>query len=317
MTLEKNSIPYGFFILGLTWLFLMIMVVPVDYDWTIYLHDHRIRALDRFMGRTIFEGESIGGGDPVIFFMLFFVVAYYRSWKHGSASRFYAWRPHIGFILTSALICSVMMVHSLKWVMGRARPVLVVKDRFPFSDWFVFGPHFITEGTYRGSFPSGHTAQAFVIISLAYILAAAFSQSRRIRWTGWVWGGIALCYVVLMGISRCMTLSHWLSDVLGALGLSWILMHAIYFWMLKIPAQVDHYHIYGRYPENPVVWELRLCLHLLGMVLGGMAGLLGVRAVMLGTPWAFYLLIPAGGVVFGFFYRRFQRLYRKVMEGFS
>ena len=27
-----------------------------------------------------------------------------------------------------------------------------------FSEWYEFGPHFITEGIYRGSFPSGHSA---------------------------------------------------------------------------------------------------------------------------------------------------------------
>jgi membrane-associated phospholipid phosphatase len=317
MKLKKSRLPYGFILLCVTWLVLMVLVVPVDYDWTLILREHRIRALDQFMDHTIFEGEPVGGGDPVIFLILLAAGASYLAWKFGSASRFYAWRPHLGFILTSALICSVMMVHSLKWVVGRARPSQVVKAYFPFSDWFVFGPHFITEGTYYGSFPSGHTAQAFVLISVAYALATAFHQTRTVRLIGWLWGAIAGCFVILMGISRCMALKHWLSDVLGAIGISWILMHAIYFWMLKIPEQVAYYERHGRYPDDPVVWELRLCVHIFGMVLGGMALLIGIRAVILGTHWALFLLIPAGMLFLFFFQKRFTVLHREAMNEFS
>jgi membrane-associated phospholipid phosphatase len=294
----------------------MILIVPVDYDWTLSLREHRIRSLDRFMGRTIFEGESLGGGDPVIVIILLAVGAYYLAWKYGPSSRFYAWRPQSGFILTSALICSVMMVHSLKWVMGRARPALVIKDKFPYSEWFVFGPHFLTEGTYRGSFPSGHTAQAFVLISIAYILAAAVTQPGKVRLAGWIWGGFSMSYVALMGMSRCMTLSHWFSDVLGALGMSWILMHAIYFWMLNIPEQTCYYNKYGKHPEGPLVWELRLCVHFLGLVLGGMVLMFGIRAVMLENHWTLYALILVGIVSLGFFSWRFRILHRRSVNGF-
>jgi membrane-associated phospholipid phosphatase len=317
MKLKKNKFPYAFILLCLTWVILMVLVVPVDYDWTISLREHRIRSLDHFMARSIFEGNHFGGGDPVIFIIFLALAAYYTAWKYGPASRFFKWRPQLGFILTSALVCSIMMVHSLKWVVGRARPYLVLKDKFPFSDWFTFGPHFISQGTYLGSFPSGHTAQAFVLISLAYVLAAAEHQTRRVRLGGWIWGGVAVCYITLMGISRCMALSHWLSDVLGAFGLSWILMHAIYFWMLKIPEQTAYYERYHSYPEEPLVWELRLCVHLFGMVLGGMAVMLGIRAIMLGAHWAFFLLTPAGVLLLIFFQKRFTVLYRKAMEVFS
>jgi len=315
MVMQKKSYLYAFVLLCLIWGTVMILVVPVDYDWTLFLREHRVRALDRFMARTIFEGKGFGGGDPVIFFIFLVLTAYYLAWKHGATSRFYAWRPQLGFILVSGLTGSMMMVHSLKWIMGRARPALVVKDKMPFTDWFMFGPHFITEGTYRGSFPSGHTAQAFVLVSLAYVLAAAWHRQRSIRLSGWAYGGLALAYAVTMGISRCMHLSHWLSDVVGALGLSWILMHAFYFWLLKIPQQTDYYVRHGNLPEVPKVWELRLCIHLLGLTVGATAFLLGLRAVMLNTHWSLYLLMPAGAVVFWNFYRWFAALYRRVMQG--
>jgi hypothetical protein len=113
-----------------------------------------------------------------------------------------------------------------------------------------------------------------------------------------------------------MTLSHWLSDIMGAFGMSWIVMHAIYFWMLKIPDQEDYYKRHGKHPEVPLVWELRLCLHLLGMVLGGMALMLGIRAIILANHWGFYFLVLVGIIFLGFFYWRFRILHRRSVSGF-
>ena len=164
----------------------MFLLVPVDYEWTIFLRQHRIAWFDRWMAQSLFEGESLGGGDPVIFFLFFVALAYFAAWKKGPASRFYAWRPHLGFILVTAMTTSVMMVHSLKWVVGRARPSYVVKGLLPYTGWFEFGPHFITEGTYRGSLPSGHTAQVFILMTVAYILLLTPSRFKyqRSHWDG-------------------------------------------------------------------------------------------------------------------------------------
>jgi membrane-associated phospholipid phosphatase len=295
----------------------MLGAIPIDYDWTIFLRQNRIKALDGFMDRTIFEGEAPGGGDPIILFFLVTVVAYYIAWKRGSRSRLYAWRPHLGFILTFALTGSFMMVHSLKWVMGRARPAYVVKELLPYSDWFLFGPHYITEGTYRGSFPSGHVAQAFALMTIAYILTTAFKRSRNPRLLGWLWGFAALGYTLMMGVSRCMKLSHWLSDVTGALGLAWIIMHVTYFWLLKIPRQEAFYDRHGYYPQNPRVWELSLCFHIFGIVVGVLAMILGVRGIFLHAPLPLLALIPAGLVLVIFFLIKFRSLYDRVFLAYD
>ena len=315
--MNKSSVPYGLILLCCTWILAMMLVVPVDYDWTIILRQNRIAIIDQLMDRTLFEGEALGGGDPVILLVIFVAVAYYFSWKKGVASRFYAWRPHLGFILTAVLICSVMMVHSLKWIMGRARPLYVIKGNLPFSDWFVFGPHFIVDGTYRGSFPSGHVAQVFVLMTIAYLLIGLANRSSAFRLSGWLWGSICLIYTVMMGISRCMTLSHWLSDGMGALGLAWILMHLIYFQWLKVPQQAAYYQKIGKYPQIPTVWELRLCAHVFGLVVGGVAVLLGIRAMLMGETWLFYLLTPPGIVGLILFFRRARFLYLKIWASFA
>lgn len=296
--MKISTPPYRLILLGLAWLLGMFLLLPVDYEWTILLRQHRMAWFDRWMAQSLFEGESLGGGDPVIFFLLFAAVAYYAAWKKGPASRFYAWRPHLGFILVTAITNSVLMVHSLKWVMGRSRPSYVIKGLLPFTNWFEFGPHFITEGTYQGSLPSGHTAQVFTLMTLAYILLLTPIRFKYQRRVGWAWGGATLVYTILMGLSRCMHLSHWLSDVAFAMGMSWILMHLIYHHLLRVPDQEAYYENNGHFPGQPGAWEIRLCFILFGATLGGMALLLGIRSFILGADWILQAALLSAGALF-------------------
>ena len=294
-----KSIPkqlYYLLLMSCTWLAGMLALIPVDYVWTAWLRKHRVRWLDHWMDQTLFEGEALGGGDLVTFFLILVVLLYYMAWRKGAASRLFAWRPHLGFIVVTAITTSVMMVHSLKWVMGRARPSLVMKGKLPFSDWFEFGPHFITEGTYRGSFPSGHTAQVFSLMALTYVLVLAVPKFKSQHALGWLWGTFTLVYTILMGLSRCMKLSHWVSDVFFSLGFSWILMHLIYHYLLRIPEQEEYYGKYSHFPRLPVAWELRLCLSLLLIVLSAMALMLGIRAFLLDSAWPLQVLLAITGI---------------------
>ncbi|MDJ0780538.1 MAG: phosphatase PAP2 family protein [Desulfosarcinaceae bacterium] len=232
------------------------------------------------MDRTLFEGEWMGGGDPVVLVLIIAAVGYYLTWKGVFRPALDRWRPHLGFALTSALITAIQVVHSLKWVMGRARPKEVLERGLAFSHWFEFGPHYVTDGIYRGSFPSGHTAQVFLLMALAYVLAADPLRSHSVRRLGWIWGAFALLYTLIMGVGRCMSFSHWLSDVIGALFLSWVGMHFIYFHLLRVPEQVRFYRRWGQHPQTPLVWEMQLCAWCLGLFIGAMGTLLGMRALL-------------------------------------
>ncbi|NNG01280.1 MAG: phosphatase PAP2 family protein [Desulfobacteraceae bacterium] len=292
----------------------MSVIVPVDYQWTTYLHDHRIKQLARVMDRSLFEGEGLGGGDPVIFFLILTTIVYYLAWKKGERSRWYIWRPHLGFILTSGLACSMMLVHSLKWVMGRARPSEVLSGKLMFTDWFEFGPHYIAEGIYRGSFPSGHTAQAFVLVAVVYALVATPKTGRGLKMWGVAWGIFSVAYAVVMGLSRCMALEHWFSDVAGSIILSALLMQFIYQYLLNLPAQISFYKANGRYPETPPAWELHLCIYIVGTLIGAMACVMGIRAVWLREATIFYSLIPVGLACTWLFSFLLRRLHRSVFR---
>ncbi|CAB5118645.1 hypothetical protein D3OALGA1CA_2455 [Olavius algarvensis associated proteobacterium Delta 3] len=294
----------------------MVLSTRVDYSWTVFLGEHRWPFLVKVMGQTVFEGESFGGVDPVILFLITVTGVYYLTWKT-QREKLIRWRPHLGFILTCAVVGGIYVVHSLKWIMGRARPEPVITGGLPFTEWFTFGPHFVTEGIYRGAFPSGHTAEAMILFTLAYVFAGTPGHSIGQRVFGWCWGVAALVYASAVGIGRCMALSHWLTDVTGAIVLSWIACHVLFHHVLRVPEQIGYVHTHGQLPDTPPVWELRLCGYLLGVVLGGAAGILGLRGIGLGESTGFIGLALAGALLALLAAWRMALFYRRVRRGLN
>ena len=98
-------------------------------------------------------------------------------------------RPWGAVFVLAASAGSALVVQVIKGMFGRARP----------EDMIVVSDH--------GSFPSGHTANAATIATIAVVLAIIFPRV-------WVMvaGGM---WVVLMAISRTHLSAHWLSDTAG------------------------------------------------------------------------------------------------------
>ena len=248
---QEDRSRMGIWILVAGAIVIMALSSRVDYPWTLFLGEHPWPVFVRVMGQTIFEGESFGGVDPVILFLMVVAAAYYLAWKKKSET-LNCQRPHFGFILTCAIVGGIYMVHSLKWLLGRARPESVIHGGLPFTEWFRLGPHFVTEGIYWGAFSSGHTAEAMLLFTVAYIFAQTPGRSTGQRVFGWGWGAAALLYALAVGIGRCMALGHWLTDVTGAIVLSWIIYHVLFHRVLRVPEQIRYYHAYGRLPDAPL-----------------------------------------------------------------
>lgn len=252
-------------------------------------------SFNALMGRTIFEGDLPGANDLVsLLFIVATVIYIYSSITRDTKSRFNAWRPQAGFVLTSGLVIGLFMVHGLKYLIGRARPSLVLNEAWPYSSWFVFGPHTITDGIFNASFPSGHTAQAFVLMSVAYILAGDPQAVKSTKTLGWIWGAIALLFSAAMGAARCASSNHWLTDVLGSICMGWLLMHWIYFGLLRMPEQRRCQTKLGHPPLLPPAWELMLCIGIFFMGLGTIMAINSLRGIIGNGPLWFGWLIPAG-----------------------
>jgi membrane-associated phospholipid phosphatase len=244
-----RSLPWGLIALGILFLSAMVAIVPVDYEWTVYLIDHRSETAVDFLRRTVFEGNALGATDLPVFALLIIIIAYVRVSAGAAKPSFAAWRPWLGFALISTLAAGLGAVHTLKWVVGRARPYEVVAGHhLPYTPWYWPGPHFVTEGVYRGSFPSGHTAAAFAFIAMAYAMAGDPLLSRGWRWAGWAVGAGALAFSAAMAVASAMARSHWLSDAIGVTGMVWILVHVLYYWGLRVPDQRRYWRSEGGPP---------------------------------------------------------------------
>ncbi len=301
---DKNR-PWGSVSILALSLVTLFLLDTVDYDLTLFLYQNRKVDLVQFMSRSLFEGEKFGAGDPVIIFLLLSVIGYYLTIRFPQKlGNFGAFRPHFGYIVTTGLFSAIMMVHSIKWTLGRTRPFLVLQEGLPYNAWYETGFHFVTQGVYRGSFPSGHTAQACLLIAICYILAGDRAHTRLTRWAGVLLSLIVLAYAVAMGAYRCMFLSHWTTDVAGAIGFTILSAHLIYFHLLDVPSQSAYFKKAGTFPPMPAGFELHVSFNLFGAMLGIMGSAIGLRGLIRGDGPLFILILLAGLTAAGFMIRR-------------
>jgi undecaprenyl-diphosphatase len=111
---------------------------------------------------------------------------------------------HLG-AFAAAMVVSEVLIGLLKGIYDRARPP---------------GSLVATSGA---SFPSGHAVAASVTVVAAVI--ALVPAGRRRAW----WGGAAVAFSILMGLSRAYLGAHWLSDAVAGilLGTSCALVTAL------------------------------------------------------------------------------------------
>ena len=249
----------GIFLLGTV---AMILVTPVDFEWTKYLREHRIVSFKNWMADSVFEGEMVGGSDLPIFFIIVSAFVYILAWTPSITnltirSKFSfllnflekrprlknimnLWRPLLGFVLASS-ICIGMFIHSMKWSIGRARPKYVIEKGMAYSEWYEFGPYFVADGGFSGSFPSGHTGTVIILMVLAYIL---FFNTKKmwLKVLGIIFALLTLSSAVLMLLARSMSFAHWISDSMMSIVSGWLIVHILYFWILKIPKQREYFN---------------------------------------------------------------------------
>ena len=287
-----------------------LFISSVDKKLTVRLSHAHWAVFKDFFGRTLFEGDRVGAGDFTVISIIVCLICYFISYKSTRLARFQA---ELGFAVFSALASAVCFVHATKWFIGRARPKEIISHHVAYSDWFTTGPHFISEGIYRGSFPSGHTVAALLPIIFAYILAGNTTHNKKIRILGFTIGALSLVNATLMAVARTMSLSHWLSDGLLGLLIAWGIIHSCYYWVLKIPERTSQGTETWTLSGLPTYWELYLGLWALGASFGGMCTLLGLRALGRQENVWFLLLIPIGAAIFYFCLASWKGLYQKFL----
>jgi membrane-associated phospholipid phosphatase len=293
---------------------LLICLTPYDYQWTIYFSTHKAARFADFMNRSVFDGAALpGAGDlvypPLLITLTFYILSW--SWKYeyrlpgsGFPAFLASFRPLFGFVLMSAFSCALLFVHTTKQVVGRARPDSVFQGKMPFTEWYQAGPHFFTQGSYSGSFPSGHTATASIFIIFAYVLLASLEGKRR--WAGGMALAFSILFTAAMGIARMMSASHWLTDTIFTLFSEWTLIHIIFYQVLGIPEQREYFRLYKRLQPHRPLFELRLCLFLLLTCLGVWAFFTGLRSYRF-EGWSWLLALTPAGLIWTLFFLRRAR----------
>jgi membrane-associated PAP2 superfamily phosphatase len=284
------------------WAAAMAWVPCVDYRWTAQLTAYRHHPFAGLARRTVFQGQLPGATDPAALLALATVALYLRAHAAGASRRLLAARPALGFLLVAALGAGLAVVHALKLVLGRARPLDVLsRQHLPYTEWYQAGKLSLAAGFFRGSFPSGHTAAVFTTLALAYALAFDPAASRRVRIAGLAVAALSLAGALAITVANAMGGNHWLSDGLGTIGLVWLLVHLLYFQLLDVPGQrrlVRDSLARGEAPPLPRFWEARLCGSGLLVVAGAALSLLGLRALAEQRPPTLaWLLAPGAGLL--------------------
>ena len=295
---------------------LALLITPWDYSCTKWLGTHSIAWFTRFMDSSFFEGKSFGGGDFATLYMIVCAVLYCAAWLPLPANRLMRYRPELGFVVASSLITAVFVVHGFKWTIGRARPSLVLwNGEQPFTSWFELGPYNLLDGFFNGSFPSGHTATLVIFLTLAYIIAFHGGWNRYRL--GHAIGMMTIGLAYLMAIARCMNRSHFITDGMAVIPLNWLIIHCLYFSILRIPNQQKIVTQHGQIKGMPTCWELRLCVHGFFLVAGLMTFAIGVRGWRASTTnLPAIALLLTGTVLAIFFASKTWRFYSHAAEFF-
>ena len=268
------------------------------------------------MRRTLFEGDLPGFSDPSILFLLGSLLSYGFCASSRAPEPLKKYRPELGFIVLAALAGALGLVHSLKWVIGRARPYEVWSGEWLYTPWFSFGPHFVTEGVYHGSFPSGHTAAVLTLLMIPYLLWWSPKPGRGKQALALLLGLLVLGAAGAMGVGRSMTAHHWLTDSLGMILPTWAMLHWVHQHLLKTPQQRLYVALNGTYPSLPPYWELRFAGWGFLFVLGVMGILLGIRSITFQDPPLLLGLTPLGGLLSAWAITQARALHLKVLHAF-
>ncbi len=317
---ENSSRPllkpgWGLVVLSICAVGVMGLLTPFDFEGSRWIWEHRHPGFGHWTDRTFFEDKAVGLSDLASLFLLVSLGLYAWSGRARAPAWLQRERPFLSFIVLAALAGGLGLVHGLKWMIGRARPYEVWMGDWPFTEWHRFGPHFITEGVYFGSFPSGHTASVVTLIMIAYVLYAHPGLRRGQVWA-WLWGAVAVALSVAMAVGRVMTASHWLTDCLGTILPIWAVMHWMFHRFLRTAEQREYVRIHGHYPAVPSYWEMRLAGWGFLILLGLIGLVMGLRSLWLEVGLEVLLLAPVGIGLIGFAWPRFRKLHETVLSAF-
>ncbi len=137
------------------------------------------------------------------------------------------WRPYCLLVVLTTVIASGILVNAvLKQYWGRPRPDQITNFGGQWTYRDVHRPGIPGQG---GSFPCGHCAMGFTLVSLFFV-------RRRSKLIAYAGGGAGIVLGGALSMTRIVQGAHFLTDTLWSLGLNLIVAAALYYLVLAIPA---------------------------------------------------------------------------------
>lgn len=134
------------------------------------------------------------------------------------------------FILLCVVLGPGLIVNGvLKDHWGRPRPRQIVA----FGGRLPYVPPLLPSGAHGKSFPCGHCSVGYL-----YGIGWWLGRRRNPRW-GVVSLGAGITVGTLLGLGRMAAGGHFLSDIVWSAWIAFFVAHALYYYVLRIPARED------------------------------------------------------------------------------
>lgn len=174
----------------------------VDQKLALYLSTHiDSKTVDLSTALSLIATPKLWTLIGLIGFAVFWVL-YHQN-------RLFTLRKSILYISSSIILAQTIGTF-IKYMLGRARPILFLQEHF-------YGFHPFTFDRFYHSTPSGHSLSIFAVACMTYLLF------RRLGW-------LAFLVAIMVAVTRVILNEHFLSDVvLGAYlgGLSAVLAYSV------------------------------------------------------------------------------------------
>jgi membrane-associated phospholipid phosphatase len=264
-----------------------------------------------FMDRSLFNGESFGGQDISYFlvspFFVFYLLCMFSSGLRNKFrdTDFY---KNSGFIFSCSLVLFIVC-RSLKTFFRRVRPddlgkVVdnVVQD---YSGMWMVGSQKLSVAVSKGSFISGHTTTAAVIIALAYLV---YSSKRP--WISRLTVIVSVFWAVLLGLGRVYSGDHYPSDIFWSVVVSFVLIKWIYKDVLKLDLQKKGLFVIER-EKGELFWSLYFVLFSLSLLFTTLA----IESFVVHHQWLGLLALFPGVTAARFSYRKMRVTIKEYASG--
>ena len=249
----------------------------------------RLDAFGDFADRSIFDGEGFGVQDLPNILVVLAVLLYFISYIPALEPKLAPYRKYFAFIIVSAVVLGIVN-RGFKAFFGRVRPGSA--NQFdadygailPYTPMWTFGGYDLHDAFSTGSFTSGHTTTATIILVLGYI-SIRTHKSGVIATTF----ALAIAWAVMAGFGRVVHGSHYPGDVLWAIIIGLMGIHWVYFYVLRIPEQeAGTFTITKKFAE--LSWSILFVFFGVFILLG----LLGIKYTLLDFKWYWAVAIGAG-----------------------